>query len=93
MMSDWGQRQCPCCGSHGHTALVGITGLYLACNRCSVILANRQDAEAAPTTMTDEQAEEWARKLSGVMEGAESLNPEDDEIFGPNRWPVPFLAF
>jgi hypothetical protein len=86
-------RTCPCCGSTHHYAGYGLAGTTLTCMRCFAVLACRRDIEAAPLGMTEEEAEAWAARGSGVMEGAEASDPLEDEVFGPNRYPAPFLAF
>jgi hypothetical protein len=83
-------RTCPCCGSNDHVGpLYGLGGSVIYCNRCPAVLANRRDIEAAPIDLTEAQAEDWMWRGSGVLSGAEALDPADDEMFGPNRWPVP----
>lgn len=82
------ERLCPRCGSKDHQGLHGITGLYLYCTGCHTLLATRVDIDAAPLHMTYDEAEAWQRAGSGVLAGAEAADPEDDKIFGPNRWPL-----
>lgn len=87
------ERTCPCCGSKDHIGLYGLAGYVLYCNRCGVALARRRDIDAAPMSLTDDEAEAWVLAGSFVLEGAEAACPKDDEYFGPNRSPVEFLAF
>jgi hypothetical protein len=88
------ERTCPCCGSKSHFVYYGLSGTCIRCNRCCVGLANRRDYQAAPIDLkTDAEVDAWVQAGSGVLEGAESPDPADDEMFGPNRWPVEGLAF
>lgn len=73
------ERTCPNCGSTEHFEGDGITGHYIACAKCGLILAHRFDAEAAPIDCTDPQ--QYARERSGVLPGAEAKDPADDLIF------------
>lgn len=82
------ERTCPRCGSTDHIESYGLIGAYIGCNDCPTILANHRDIEAAPTNLTEAEAEAWQQAGSGVLCGAEAADPADDEIFGPNRWPL-----
>lgn len=82
------ERVCPHCGSTEHYAGYGIVGSYIVCTGCCSLLANRRDIDAAPNGLTDTEAEAWAAAGSGVLAGAEAHDPADDEMFGPNRWPL-----
>ena len=81
------ERTCPYCYSPDHFAGYGLAGSYIVCEGCDALLANRRDIEAAPTTMTEAEAEAWQAAGSGVLAGAEACDPADDEWFGPARWP------
>jgi hypothetical protein len=80
------ERKCPYCRSTEHFHSYGVVGIYIACCRCQMVLASRRDIEAARTDLTEEEAEAWQTAGSGVLKGAEAINPVDDEIYGPNRW-------
>lgn len=83
------ERTCPYCGSIEHFAGYGLIGSFIVCDACGVLLANRRDADAAPVDLrTDEQVDAWVAAGSGVLTGAEAKDPADDEMFGPNRWPL-----
>lgn len=82
------ERTCPYCGSTDHGELYGLIGTHIICDYCLAILANRRDLEAAPVDLTEEAAEAWRDAGSGILLGAEAVDPRDDEMFGPIRWPL-----
>lgn len=74
-------RICPACGSRNHFEQYGICGMTLYCDQCLIPLAHRFDAEAAPTDLSYDEAEEYAKARSGILPGAEAADPADDEIY------------
>lgn len=88
------ERTCPCCGSKNHTISYGLLGTTIDCNRCGALLAVQRDPQAAPIHLkSDAEVDAWVEKGSGIVEGAESSNPKEDEMFGPQRFPVIGLAW
>lgn len=76
------ERTCPNCGGTAHYHLFGITGGYIL-DECGVVLAHRRDIDAAPTSMTEAEAEAWQRKGTFVLPGAEAKDPADDRLYRP----------
>ena len=94
------ERTCPVCGSTEHHHMYGLSGTYIICGGkyrdprdaqlrdCGALLANRRDIDAAPTNLTETEAEAWQAAGSGVLIGAEARDPADDAMFGPTRWAI-----
>lgn len=80
-------RTCPVCGSTEHHHMYGLIGTYIMCD-CTALLANRRDIDAAPTDLSETDAEAWQRAGSGILIGAEARDPADDESYGPTRWAI-----
>lgn len=75
------ERTCPKCGSTEHVSAYGTIGSHIVCAWCCTILAVRREIEAAPTHMTEAEAEEWQREGTFVLPGAEAKDPADDALF------------
>ena len=69
------------CGSTDHIELYGLIGSHIVCNDCGTILANQRDIEAAPTNLTEAEANAWANAGTFVLPGAEAADPADDEFY------------